>query len=301
VSQRAALYTVAVRPRGRSGAALPLGDLDGAGTSLGAVLAGALAGLAETSPDGSRVVRALTVTPDGDDLLAILQHGQSGVAAEIVDQAGAVRLRQTPDDLQLVRCGCLFRLPPAATAGALAVHVNNGRGLKELFQQGLTARFHSRFPALTLAIDRFVEVDALGGAVDADRILKIELARNESPDERPIAASGPWLPSGVAGRVQLSVAARTAGGRIDAALIRRHLGGDAAAFAEIVDFGGIVFDEARVEALLPDGTRRVFDLAHPGAGRPVTTELSGIELDADGEPTDGSLLAALRTAIETVS
>ena len=170
MSQRAALYTVEVRPRARRGDPLPLGDLDGAGTSLAAVLAETLAGFSESSKDGTRVVRALASRADADDLFAVLQHGLSGVAAEIVDPAGALRLRQSPSDVELVRCGCLFRLPAAARSGALAVHVNNGRGMKELFQQGLGARFRARFPGLTLALDRFVEPSALADAVRANRV-----------------------------------------------------------------------------------------------------------------------------------
>jgi hypothetical protein len=300
VSQRAALYTIGVRPRGRRGAPLPLGDLDGAGTSLLTVLADALAGFAQTSPDGSKVVRTVTVVPRGEDLFALLQHGQSGMAADIVDSAGEVRLRQTPADLQLVRCGCLFRLPAASQAGALAVHVNNGRGTKELFEQGLTGRFRARFPGLTLAVERFVEPQALRDAVDANRIVRLGLARNEGPGERPVGETARWLDAGAAGRVELSVAARASDGRIEPSLIGRFLGGDGTAFAQIVEFAGLTFDEARVEVLMDDGGRRVFDLAHPGAGRPVTRELPGIQVDADGEPTADSLLAALEGAVSSM-
>lgn len=297
MSQRAALYTVSVRPRASGGKPRPLRDIDGSGTALLGVLSELLTGFAERSGDGTRVVRTLDVTPELDELFAVFQHGQSGVAAEIVDPAGAVRLRQTPADLQLVRCGCLFRLPPAALAGNLAVHVNNGRGMKELFEQGLTSRFRARFPGLTLAIERFVEPGELRDAVEGNRIMRIELARNEGPGDHSIAATGKWVGAGEAARVELAVAARAAGGRIEPALVERFLGGDGSAFAEIVEFGGITFDQARVEVLLADQTRRVFDLAHPAAGRPVTRELAGIELDGDGEPTAASLLAALQAVM----
>ena len=134
MSDRAALYTVALRSRTHP---LPLGD-------LGDVLAGILDGFAETS--GARVVRVLEVERDGDELFSVVQHGARGVAADIVDDAGAVRLRQLPGDVQLVRAGCLFRLPAAETSGRLAVHVANGRGVKELFGQGLAARLRALRP-----------------------------------------------------------------------------------------------------------------------------------------------------------
>ena len=136
VSDRAALYTVAVRPK--RGKEVPLGDIDGAGTSLQDVLVRILDGFAETSADGTRVVVAAVAARDADDLLAIVQHGVRGVAADIVDaerrRCASARPRTTCSS---IRCGCLFRLPPAGTAGTLAVHVANGRGVKELFEQGL--------------------------------------------------------------------------------------------------------------------------------------------------------------------
>ena len=72
---------------------------------------------------------------------------------------------------------------------------------------------------------------------------------------------------------------------------------DESAFAEIVEFGGLIFDEALVEVLLPDDTRRLFDIAHPDVSRPVTIDLPGIRFDADGEPTPESLLAELRSVL----
>ncbi len=88
MTERAALYTVAVRHKAKRGNGLPLGDIDGAGTSLASVLAGILDGFAETSADGARVVRALVARRDGEDLFAVVQHGQKGVAADIVGPCG---------------------------------------------------------------------------------------------------------------------------------------------------------------------------------------------------------------------
>jgi hypothetical protein len=297
VSERAALYTVAVRPRGRGGQNVTLGDIDGKGTNLADVLASVLAGFSETSPDGSRVARALLVRPDGADLFTIIQHGQNGLAADIVDASGGVRLRQTPDDVQLVRCGCLFRLPVAATTGSLAVHVSNGRGIKGLVVEGLVTRFGSAFPELRLAIERLADAGALRDAVAGDRIEKLRLVRLERADDHPAGGTGKWVDPVSEARVQLEIAVRTPGHRIQRALIERYLAGDTAAFAEIVNFAGMTFDEAMVGVLLPDETTRTFDLARPEAGRPVTRTLPALEVDLDGEPTPASLLAGLRSVL----
>ncbi|HEX4518235.1 MAG TPA: hypothetical protein VH063_01515 [Gaiellaceae bacterium] len=297
MSERAALYTVTVRPRGRGGQPTALGDIDGKGSSVRDVLASVLDGFSETSADGSRVARALLVEPDGEELFTIIQHGQNGLAADIVDASGGVRLRQTPDDVQLVRCGCLFRLPVAATVGSLAVHVSNGRGIKGLVVQGLVARFGSAFPQLRLAIERLADPGALHEAVAADRIEKLRLVRLEPAGKRPADETGKWVDAAAEARLELDLAVRTPGHRIQRDLIERYLAGETDAFAEIVSFAGMTFDEALVGVVLPDETRRLFDLARPEAGRPMTRELPSLDLDADGEPTAASLLAGLQTVL----
>jgi hypothetical protein len=291
MSDRAALYTVEVRPR--RGQALPLGDIDGAGTSLQDVLVRILEEFTESSADGTRVVVAAVAERDGDDLLTVVRHGMRGIAADIVDATGGVKYRQTPDDLQLVRSGCLFRLPPAETTGRLAVHVSNGRGVKELFEQGLAARFRKLYPSLGLALDRLAEPGGLLEAVAQDRVEHISLVLREPAGKRSVADTAKWVAAGTEARLELEVA----GSPIQGTLLARYLAGDTAAFREIAEFGSIVFDRVLVGVHLADGSRRVYDLAHPESGRPLTRTLAGIELDASGEPTDESLLSALRAAI----
>ena len=128
-------------------------------------------------------------------MFAVVQHGRRGVAADIVGPTGALRLRQHPDDLQLVRCGCLFRLPATETAGTLAVQLAYGRGVKGLFEQGLAARFGARLPGLTLVLDRLADPDTLRRAVAEDRVERVQLVRVEPPGKRG-AETGKWVPPG---------------------------------------------------------------------------------------------------------
>jgi hypothetical protein len=296
MTERAALYTVEARPQSRGGTSLPLGDIDGAGTSLVAVLSAILDGFEVASVDGARVVRALSASADGDDLFAILQHGQAGIAADIVDPSGDVRLRQTPADLQLVRCGCLFELPPAATQGRLAAHVKDGRGIKGLVEQGLTSAFRARYPQLRLTIERLAEPALLQTAVAGDRVESLRLTRLE-PAGAHTSDTARWIATGDAARLEVDLAVRSPGAHLDRTLLERYLTGDRTAFPEIARFGGLTFDRVRVGVVLADETRRLFDLEHPEAGRPAMRALDGIELDESGEPTAVSLLASLRAAL----
>ena len=128
ISRSAALYRVSIHPKGKGDVPRSFGDIDGDGTGAVAALAEILGSFAEASKDGRRLVRSLEATPDGEELFAVVQYGQKGIAADIVSPGGDVRLRQSPDDEELIRFGCLFRLPAAATVGALAVELDDGRG-----------------------------------------------------------------------------------------------------------------------------------------------------------------------------
>src|SRR5689334_2649886 len=120
MAHRAALYIVRVKEKWHD--YLQLGDLDGAGLDLGTVLEEQLGtDFEQQSYDGSKIVRGLDVEFDADDdLLVALQHGQSGVAADIVNQGGRQLLRRTWTDSELLRCCSLFRLPRDQEMGWLA-------------------------------------------------------------------------------------------------------------------------------------------------------------------------------------
>jgi hypothetical protein len=283
MAQRASLYTV--RLRARTDASQTLGRLRDS-------IAEELNGFVETSEDGRRSLRVVQAQANGDDLFAVMQHGETGVAAEIVDAAGDVRLQRTPEDAQLVRCACLFRLPETASDGALVLHVNDGRGPKELLEAGLRRRLAGKLDGASLELGRTDEQEALRQAVAANRVEKVKLVKIQRSGDQPFAAVDKWVPPGDAARVELDV-----GGRIEPALIGRHLAGDKQAFGEIVEFAGLTFDQAKVQVRLADDSRRQFDLMHLDEGRPVTHDLTGLTFDADGEPTPESLLAGLQALL----
>jgi hypothetical protein len=299
MSQRAALYTIRVRSGSTSGAPIPLGDIDGSGETLLSVLQALLADFRERSGDGMRTLRVTRATTDGDRLFASLQRGESGVAAEIESASGSVRLRQSPHDVQLVRCGCAFSLPASWTTGWLAAHVNNGRGLKELFERGLATRFQAEYPRLVLEIAPYVSRALLTDAVAGGRVEGVKLLKHVRAGEAPLPLASPWLDAGQEARVGLAIAAVGPGSGVRPGLLGRFLAGDANAFSEIVSTDGGTFDDAFVDVTLPDGTRRTFDLKKPATGRPELHDLAGLELDLHGEPTEASLFASLAAILPT--
>lgn len=300
MSHRAAVYTVRVRKkRDTSGDHRLLGDIDEEGTSLRDLLQNYFADFTSTSVDETKVVRSVQSDVDGDEVRLVTQHGQNGVAAEIVGPKGQLRHRQTPDETQLLRCGCLFQLPPAKDLGWLAVQVNNGRGVKGLLQKGLAERLREDFPDLMLDITPYVEASVLKTAVDDGRIDKVKLVKYEKPNDRAIAATNDWVPAGIAGRLELDISARGKGTRIIADRLRRFLGGELAAFNEIVEFEGLTFDEAKVEVAMDGEGKRTFNIEKPDSGHAFTEDMDDLTME-DGEPSIDSVFDGLRSALGTV-
>lgn len=301
MSHRAAVYTVRVRrkwDRSESKECRSLGDIDEAGTYLRDVFERYCADFESLSEDETKVVRCTDCSLVGNDLLLTTQHGQNGLAADIVGASGELRLRQTPEDTQLLRCGALFRLPPADDIGWLAIHVAHGRGVKGLLEKGLLQQFRDEFPDLKLEIVPFVHESTLKAAVDHDQIDKVKLVKYERPDDRAAAATDKWVPAGVVGRLELDITAR--GTRVVSDLIRRFLHGEVDVFQNIVEFQGITFDQAKVEVVVDGDSKRTFNIEKPDAGHAFTEDMEGLAMEND-EPTMDSVFAALRSALKNVS
>lgn len=305
MAHRAAVYTVRVkRARKRTDKYRPFGDIDEAGTYLGDWLFDDLsdADFEGVSVDGSKVVRCADAELDGEDLKAVMLHGQSGVAADIYNSAGSFRLHQEADDTHEIRCGVLFQLPRVGELGWLAAHINNGRSAFGLLKTALEQSFRDDFSneKLLLEITPFVQGSVLREALDQDRLDKVKLVKWEEPDDRAVEATDRWVEAGDVGRLELTYSAPERAKTLVPDLVRRYLRGDVSAFTEIVEFQGIRFDEAKVVVELENGTKRTFNIEKPEAGHTITMDLSDLDYD-DGAPTDESVFAALGTSLAEVS
>jgi hypothetical protein len=230
----------------------------------------------------------------------MLQHGQSGIAADIVSDIGELRVRQQLSDSTRVRCAVLVYIPAAETIGWMAVHNNNNRYVKGLLMQALIARFRHDFPGLILEVSPYVLGSVLREAVDRDRVEKVTLVKLERPSDRANADIDKWVRSDLSARVELAIEARGRKEHVIPSLLRRFLGGDQDVYGEIVVFEGLTFDEAKVQVRLENGVQRTFNIERPEAGHAFTEDLRDLELQKDGEPTEASLFTALRAALSTV-
>ena len=300
MSHRAAVYTVKIHKRGDPSDLRLLGDLDGGGSALVDLLARSCAGLEVKNSDGTKTIREVSTDVDVPDVLLMVEHGESGVAADIVDPHGALRIRQHPEDSQRIQCGCLFRLPLTESIGWMAVHVNNNRGIKGLLSQALVDKVRAHHPDLVMVITPFVMGSVLTEAVDQGRVEKIKLVRLERPTDRVVAATSRWVPDQEIGRLELDISARGKTGRLIPDVLRRYLHGEREVFGEIVEFQGMTFEQAKVEVTLGDGTRRTFDIESPESGHPFTENLDDLDFAPDGTVVPGSVFTALSRSLGSV-
>jgi hypothetical protein len=301
MGHRAAVYTVRVHRRSKRTDYRLLGDIDNRGSSLLRQLDKYMIGLKSDSADHSRVIRALSHVIDGDELQLMLQHGQNGIAADIVTEAGELRIHQEPSDMTRVRSAVLMQLPAAETLGWMAVHNNNNHYVKGLLMQALTARFRHDFPDLILDVSPYVLGSVFREAVERDRVEKVTLVKLERPSDRANADTDKWVQSDLGARVQLGIEPRGRDKHLIPGLLQRFLGGDRQAYEEIVVFQGLTFDEAKVQVRLENGALRTFNIERPDAGHAFTEDLRGLQLQDNGEPTEASLIATLRAALSTVA
>jgi hypothetical protein len=276
---------------------LPLGNIDGNGTDLAGLLTDYLGDLESSDAEETRSVQSSSVTRNGPELYVSTLHGQTGMVADIFGKEGDLRLRQTVDDTQKVRCGCLFRLPPADDMGFLATHINNGRAIKGLLDKGIQARFRQRFPDHLLAIKPFIEGSVFQEALTAGRLMKLKLIRVDRSDDPAEAGLGKWIEGAAEAKEEFTLKPRARGTYLRTQLPLSFLRGDGQAFAQILQFDGRTYDEARVQIQLANGRTRQFIIGDPDAGNPISEELRDLQLQ-DGEPTDDSLRAHLRLILD---
>ena len=261
MSDRAALYTV-VRPAER-GKPVPLGDIDGAGTSSQTSSSASSTGSPRRARDGTRVVRAVEIERDGDDLFASCSTAPEASPPRSSTRPARVRLRQIPGDVQLVRT----RLPLPAAACRDGREARRPRRQRPRRQGALRAGARGAVPARCSRASR----SRSSGSASPRRC---------GPPSRGPGREGRACWSGGAGDRRRRPASgsprRRRPGRARRPGVRRPgpprcssatSRGDAAALPEILRFAGLTFEHASVGVRLEDGTRGSSTSRVPRRGR----------------------------------
>jgi hypothetical protein len=295
MNHRATMYTVGVHKQYKPKDLLPFNDFDGKGASLADCLNGYLSdGFMEEGDE--RAVRCTQSNVIGDEIQALLTHGQSGMVAVIRGPQGHERLRQAVDDTHEVSCGLVLRLPGDETTGWWASHVIGTRSAKSLLKHGLVRRFMNDYPKLRLVVRPCVSGAALTAAVDSGEVESVKLVRLERPGDRRDRLTTQWVRRDQTAHIEVGIRAGRDQNVLNG-LLRRFFGGERNLFGQIVEFNGVEFDQAKISVSLPNGSTRTFNIEHPDSGHAFSVDLEDLDL-RDGAPTPDSLFAAMGTAID---
>jgi hypothetical protein len=150
---------------------------------------------------------------------------------------------------------------------------------------------------LTLKISPVVNKKALDAAVAQNRVEKLKLRTLKKPSD--IAEIDQWVPSHHKPAVTLEVATAGKGTRINPTKLKDFLSGNTTALDEIVEFGGMTFEEASVTIILPNGKERTINIQEREGGHAYTQEMDNLT-EVEGEPTPDSLEAELRKSLQVV-
>jgi hypothetical protein len=297
--ERAALYMVRIKQKYSQDGYRLLGNIDESGTALLSVFDA----VARTQPTAEEPPKRLTCRGVRDstqnDLVLEFELSDSGVVADIRDASGQHQYRRRFSDHHSVICFAYFRLPPAQRQGWLAVHITDGRGYKTLLERILRTELANRHDDLYLTLEPVVEEQILRSAINDDRIASVRLRRWERPGDRASEATSRWLRSDESGSIEVLVKP-SRGRKLLGAPMREFWGAsDPKARDTLLDslvtFENVKFDEIKIEAQLPNGTRRTYNVRSPGGGHPITIDLDGLENSDsdDGGYTPESIISSL--------
>jgi hypothetical protein len=235
---------------------------------------------------------------EGTEVLAMLQHGLTGVDADITSRSGEHQYHLKIDDTQHVGCGCLFRLPPHARQGLLTVHIPNGRGIKTMLETHLRTKFSSNFSNLMLDITPYVMGSALEQAIANNAIGEIKLVKRVQPSDRGMFGLDQWVGGQDFGKIELSIGARFHGHarHLRSGPLQRWLSQEPGAHDSMIEFQGVAYDEMKVVVPQSDGGSRTFYVGQPDLGHPMTENMKL----GNGKPSVESIYEALRAALRTV-
>ncbi len=300
MSHRAAIYTVRAHTRNRKKEGdLPLGNVDGEGTSLALLIHRAIEkGFREV--DRAEVTSIKTVsselleTEEYFEVHAVFSHGQSKMSAAITDEALNLLLQQKPEHTHSVLVGSVFRIPKSHDLGVWALHQNNSRAGQSLIARGLRSVIRELAPDIVVTFKASVNNRAFVAAVDQGRVEQVTLVRQSRPNDRGSASADRWVQAGEIGKIGLTISGH---GFLKSGHLSKLLDGREEVRPEIFEFADIEFEEANVKVDLGAGRMRTFNVDSPEKGYAMTVNLEGLRT-VDGEPTTTSLFRQLGVTID---
>jgi hypothetical protein len=298
MTHRAAIYGVTVHPIGKPGSLQPFGNFAGDGMWAGDVAATSLKSLKGVSPDSrvTAVYESLMSTAETTQVGCTVRSGRSGVTS-MIERNGDAPFSRTEDHFERVRTGLVFELPRGDTYGLLAVHSSHGHSCKAIVAQHVKRSFHAL--GSVLDIKPIVPIAEFKAAVDAGLVNDITLVKRQPRSSNTFADAARWGDSTI-GKAVLKLEAEK-DHRLDRGPLKRFLEDSSTENRRaIVEFGGMVFDEAFVTVSLSDGSERTFQIDGEDKGHPLAVVIDLAAGDQYG-PLAADIRDQLVTALKRVT
>lgn len=299
MSHRAAIYNVRIRPLRARTEWCPLGDYDRYGTWAGQTIADILHRLEDYSSDGNVYAQYeadLSSSIDSSFGITILS-GRSGVTS-VLQKPGEHDFFRTPEHSEAMRSAVLFLLPPFRTTGRLIVHAPHGRSCKSIVQNQLRQCFSQL--GYYIDLPAVIPANALHEALRQNALQKVTLIKYDPDRSDKFQDAAQWGNDEV-GRLELAILSRR-GGFLRRDPVRRFLEDPTEENRnQIIEFGGLIFDDVSVTVKLRNNTQRTFYLEAPSRGHAMTAEINISEEDeygATGLELSRELVSVMRDVVQ---
>jgi hypothetical protein len=284
-----AAYSVRVRPK-RSDKYEVFGSFDGK-TSFGDVVDQFLAYLAKDHAHdvaAQSLQRARDLETDGDVRSGILEAGEYGYGAELIDvESGKMSYERLAGEAELYPFYFLISTPAKRDRGVMLFQRHGAKGVYTSFSAEFRRWFGDKYPDYFLVFSRLVPPEVmkflLSGRLKAIEITTFSVPKDQT-DKIPFLGNVQDV-----GEVTTTYTARKTKYLSKAGWLKRVLGGNAQ-LLEIPDSIGNLGDRVRVSVEY-EGKLRQVDFAKPDSIAPYIDCSSEVKLGENGHPKRDSIHA----------
>lgn len=182
--------------------------------------------------------------------------------------------QQEEEHTSRVQCFALLRADRASTTGFLALHANSRRNIRgPLLKKVNELLAVVGNGQIRFVLNPYVDREVMMQAIREGEVQKVRLVRYARPDYRT-TIEDQWFPDGDVGVEELFLSVKGKGKRLLTRLLEAWLHDSQSDEAQqILVYHDVKFEQAKIEIVRPDGSKRTYILNDPVAGRAMSYDL----------------------------